>query len=310
MALPTIFVSIASYRDPELIPTLLNAIEMARNPNQLIFGICLQDNVDMLLRVNELPFRKQIRIDYVAPFQSQGCGWARSRIQKLLLRDEPYFLQLDSHHRFVRDWDALLLESYAYCKSMSSKPILTTYVCPYSLDSNLNINIPLNSSCRMIAEGFVNNSYKVRFVPTYNTIFPEKNEKNERKCRLSMFFSAHFVFTETYWVTEVPYDPLYYFDGEEDSLAIRSWLKGYDFYYPIKNIVFHLYTRQHRTKQWDEDTNWHAKQERGLSELGKLLSLSGPDTTQKRTLEEYEEQSGVHYRCRWIEQKANVGHYD
>jgi hypothetical protein len=50
---PTIFVQIASYRDPELIKTLRNMIENAKNPQHLRIGICRQyhpedgfDNLD------------------------------------------------------------------------------------------------------------------------------------------------------------------------------------------------------------------------------------------------------------------------
>ena len=37
-----IFVSVASYRDPELGKTLLSAIEKASNPNNIYFGIVYQ----------------------------------------------------------------------------------------------------------------------------------------------------------------------------------------------------------------------------------------------------------------------------
>ena len=37
-----IFVNIASYRDKELIPTVRDAIEKARNPERISFGICWQ----------------------------------------------------------------------------------------------------------------------------------------------------------------------------------------------------------------------------------------------------------------------------
>ena len=41
-----IFVQIASYRDPQLIPTLKSMIENAKNPKKLIIGICRQYHPD------------------------------------------------------------------------------------------------------------------------------------------------------------------------------------------------------------------------------------------------------------------------
>ena len=38
----TIFISIASYRDPELIPTIQDCITNSKNPDRLRFGICWQ----------------------------------------------------------------------------------------------------------------------------------------------------------------------------------------------------------------------------------------------------------------------------
>ena len=37
-----IFINIAAYRDPELIPTVRDAIEQANNKNRLRFGVCWQ----------------------------------------------------------------------------------------------------------------------------------------------------------------------------------------------------------------------------------------------------------------------------
>ena len=41
-----IFVQIASYRDPQLIPTLKNCIENAKNPKNLVFSIAWQHSID------------------------------------------------------------------------------------------------------------------------------------------------------------------------------------------------------------------------------------------------------------------------
>ena len=38
----SIFISIAAYRDPELLPTLRDCVEKARYPAELRFGICWQ----------------------------------------------------------------------------------------------------------------------------------------------------------------------------------------------------------------------------------------------------------------------------
>jgi hypothetical protein len=42
----TIFISIASYRDPELLPTLRDCIANAKQSDRLVFGICRQFHPD------------------------------------------------------------------------------------------------------------------------------------------------------------------------------------------------------------------------------------------------------------------------
>ena len=41
-----IFIQVASYRDPQLIPTIKSALENAKKPNNLVFGIARQYHED------------------------------------------------------------------------------------------------------------------------------------------------------------------------------------------------------------------------------------------------------------------------
>ena len=73
----TIFIHIAAYRDPELIPTVKNALSQAQYPERLIFGICMQDTRENYKRF-PYEYNKQFRILFVPYDQSKGCCWARS----------------------------------------------------------------------------------------------------------------------------------------------------------------------------------------------------------------------------------------
>ena len=102
-----IFVQIASYRDPELLPTIRDCINKSKYPENLTFGICWQrdENESMSEFENDPRFKV---LDYHWS-KSKGLCWARSEIQKLW-EGEEYTLQLDSHHRFLQDWDVELIE--------------------------------------------------------------------------------------------------------------------------------------------------------------------------------------------------------
>jgi hypothetical protein len=111
-----IFVQIAAYRDPELLPTIRDCLAKAEFPDDLRFGICWQTDVsDSALS----PFldHRHFRIQRVRWNESKGLCWARSEIQNLY-EGEEFTLQLDSHHRFAPGWDRQLRDYMALCSSV------------------------------------------------------------------------------------------------------------------------------------------------------------------------------------------------
>ena len=235
-----IFIQIASYRDPELIPTIKNCIENSDNPDNLTFGICWQhatedtwDNLDEFLNDN------RFNIMDVNWNQSKGLGWARHHIQKMW-KGEEYTLQLDSHHRFIKGWDTNLIEMMRECNSL--KPIITTYATVYEPSNNGDI----------LKDGF----YKMvgkRF-SSYGTIlfFPEQIDEISDKPIPARFISGHFYFTLGIHCYEYKYDPNIYFAGDDISLSIRSYTLGYDIFHPHKTVIYHYYLRDGRKKHWDD----------------------------------------------------------
>jgi hypothetical protein len=101
MAQQLIFISIASYRDAQLVPTIQDCLAKAARPENLRFCICWQHGDDEA----PLPFANdpRFRIIDVDWRESQGVCWARAECMKRY-DGEDWFLQLDSHHRFVANW--------------------------------------------------------------------------------------------------------------------------------------------------------------------------------------------------------------
>ena len=58
-----IFVQIASYRDPQLLPTIKDMIDKAKKPKNLVFGICWQHSKeDSWDELDEFKDDKRFRI--------------------------------------------------------------------------------------------------------------------------------------------------------------------------------------------------------------------------------------------------------
>ena len=104
--LQTIFLHLPAYRDPELIPTIENALKNAKYPKRIHFGICRQFcDTDEFDNLDEYRKDKRFKIMDVPYKEAKGLPWARAQINEKLLTNQDYVLQLDSHHRFAENWD-------------------------------------------------------------------------------------------------------------------------------------------------------------------------------------------------------------
>lgn len=127
---PDVYVQIPAYRDKELTPTLRSLYARASRPGRLRVRVMWQrDDSDALpADVYGLP---NLEIDEVDAGSSEGCNWARRRLQGAW-NGERYTLLLDSHHRFVAGWDDLALKMLEDSRgARTPKPALTGYLPGY-----------------------------------------------------------------------------------------------------------------------------------------------------------------------------------
>ena len=284
----SIFVSIAAYRDPELVATVRDCREKAADPDALRFGICWQhDSDDAPLPWKEDPCVKVIDVD---ARESQGACWARSQVQRLY-DGEDYYLQLDSHHRFAYGWDKRALE----CLSLtpSPRPILTGYPTPFTPGEPDQLQ---KEVYRLIFDRF-----------TDDGIAMPKAEEIPRGTESvgGAFLAAGFLMAPGRFVKDVPYDPELYFEGEECTLAIRAFTHGYDLFYPPEIIVWHEYERKQKPKHWDDHALWHERDARSKAKIRRFLTepmLDGYGVAYglglERTFGEYEAFSGLDFKNR------------
>jgi len=306
-----IFIQIAAYRDPELLPTIKNCIENAKYPDNLRFAIAWQHTKeDTWDTLDEYMHDSRFTILDIDHKQTKGVCWARSELQKRWGGEE-YTLHLDSHHRFVKDWDAILIKMIKDLqKAGHKKPLLTAYAPSYN---------PQNDPQERAQEPWWMTFD--RFTPEGAVFFIPSVIPNWKKRKLpypGRFFSAHFVFTLGKFCVEVPHDPNYLFHGEEISIAARAFTRGYDIFAPHKVVVWHEYTRQHRPKKaWDDIQQWGMWNNHSLKRNRKLFGMDGEVRNNEefgiygfgtdRTLEDYERYAGIRFKDRSV-QKYTLDH--
>ena len=303
---PTIFIQIASYRDPELVKTLRNMIENAKNPQHLRIGICRQyhpeDGFDNL---DEFKGDKRFRVLDVLYDESKGVCWARNQVQQLY-DGEMYTLQIDSHMRFAPNWDVEMIGMVTQLQSMGiPKPQLTAYVSSFDPDNDPAARV--QEPWRMAFDRFIPEG-AVFFLPETIPSWQELDTPVPGR-----FYSAHYAFTVGEFSNEVQHNPEYYFHGEEISIAARAFTCGYDLFHPHKVLIWHEYTRKGRTKQWDDDKKWVDKNNHSHLTNRKLFGMDGePQEGHEgkygfgtvRTLRQYEEYAGILFEKRAVQQET------
>jgi hypothetical protein len=117
-----------------------------------------------------------------------------------LYNEETYYMQLDSHHRFEKNWDITLIKMLKSLKKKGhKKPLLTTYLPGFFPNTD-----PANR---------VNECWSLefdRYLPEGPIFIKPHTIDNWRELTdpiQSKFLSGHFIFTLGTFCKEVPYVP-------------------------------------------------------------------------------------------------------
>jgi hypothetical protein len=311
--LKSIFVSIASYRDPDCINTVKSLLENAAYPDRVFLGICWQfmpREEPALLQLFE--YQDQIRQISLPSRFSRGPCLARHLAQNLF-QGEDYYFQIDSHMRFVSGWDEKLITLLGQCPS--SRPVLSTYPLAFTPSDSFTQDALVEIRPRYFDDQGVLHQHSALIK------MPDQPPEPSR----TYFISAGMLFTLGMVVRQIPYDPHIYFAGEEISLALRLWTHGWDIYNPNAVIAYHNYQKDTlRKRHWEDQADWSRLNRISTARIRFLTGQSilaaadflvdmhiyGPGSM--RMVKDYQKASGLDFTARtWhgknIEQSGNAG---
>lgn len=264
----TIFVSVASYRDQQCSRTLQSIFEMANSPDRVYVGICQQNKHS---KENCLPnnfkWKKNIRSVDKSYKEAKGPTYARY-ICSTLFNNEDFFLQIDSHSHFVKDWDVKciqMMKDLENEKSIKNKKVLLSHYPP---DDTSYFK---NQSDKYVTH-MVNCFFNHEGILTFHGATWKTPEKLPRR---NAFIAGGFFFSPGAFIKEVPFDPHldYLFTGEEILFSARAFTHGWDVYTPNRNIVYHTYVRKKEPKFWDD----HHYRNDEIKEKVKIITGLGSD---------------------------------
>lgn len=246
-----IFVSIASYRDPECGKTINSLYANADHPFNVDVGVCQQNRFsdeDCIASYESVAkawapmlYTDQIgviRMDYK---EAMGPCWAREQIEEKLYNGQTYFLQIDSHMRFCKGWDTFLIKELA--ATGDDKAILTGYPPEKDLNTTYNLNYQTATFLR----------------PRYGDeiLFPLFEGPSVAGIAIRPFptlgWSGCFSFSKGELHKTVPYlkNVPFLFFGEEFTMASLYYVFGYNFYAPTKMPCVTTFDRSYRHTFWE-----------------------------------------------------------
>jgi hypothetical protein len=234
-----IFVSIASIEDPALIKTINSCLNNAKKPENIVFGISLQyeKNPDLNFISNQSRIIQHPFPDYD---NNVGVGVVeiRNNIKKLH-KDEEYFLQIDAHTKFKKNWDDILIHDI---NKFNKKTVISKQISEienknehYS-EFSLSITLPIvkastKTNMNIIQDRLVDNNYFLNY-----------------------FIAGGFIFTKSEWLYSVPVMPNQKALYEEETQSILTYCNGYQIVSPLlkRQVIF----SDTDSKYIDKDEKW------------------------------------------------------
>jgi Glycosyltransferase (GlcNAc) len=234
--LETIFISVASYRDPECQPTVSDIFERAEHPERIRVAIidqrveddetvppcgqapipCDQDPEQAMCKYAHL-----IDVFTVDAILSVGPVFAR-HLASRMYRGEYYAMQVDSHVRFIEHWDTSLLDQWK--SAQNEMAVITTYLSDItnSIDpvTHRNTHPGRPIMCKTDYEG----SGKLKHLRHGQQ--PEGQPGIHGEPTLHPFWAAGFSFARGHFVIQVPYDqyePMV-FQGKHPNMQIYTFV--------------------------------------------------------------------------------------
>lgn len=291
-----IFVSIPSYRDPELADTIKDIWKKARVSDRISIGVCQQISLkDKDLDVRRIwPNHPRLFVDTIPHTEAKGPCLARQRIEQFLLTprkdDFEFVLCVDAHMVFCNDWDARILADWYACDDINA--ILTTYPKAYGKNRKW--------SDTQVGNFLTTHSWNKNRLPLFAL---RSYARNPSKPVPSVGWVAGFSFSPSHTVHNVPYldNVPYLFIGEEIAMGVRYWTSGYNMYSPTFCCAQTTYkhTGKHKFDELKFDRSCRVVSESFVKKLVGIScgSIDGYPSSSRlgsaRTLAAFESYSGI-----------------
>ena len=258
----TIYISIPSLDDSELVPTVLNAFEAASNPERVFVGVSLlakdrwraKDFIKATKKYSSNIYFKHGRITS-RDIELVKVGYGRKNAASMY-SGQDYFLQVDAHTLFAANWDTTLIDAYEKAVQFvkNDKVVLTAYAGYYAYDEN-GKRAFCDTARKNIENAwlhclyFPENLFYHGVIPRWDLIPPHiMSQLKPGEFVPALKFNANFAFSSGEFAKNSGlYEESQFF--EEELLQTINLIKlGYSLVYPVLEhpVIGHLYGKYFR----------------------------------------------------------------
>lgn len=229
----TIFIAVACYNEPYLELMIDNCLENSQHPERIHFGIWCQN--DRIPRPNLTKYKN---INFIFAEYSEKLGLGVSRLNSFsFYNKEDYFLQIDGHTLFEKNWDTKIINKFKILKEKYEKPVLSSYL-PFWYTKNNKIQKYSNDTNAPWGIMSVDLEYGIK--EGYPKLMTKPFNWEQKEYHEHFLVTGHFIFSDPSIMDEVLPDPKIVFDGDEITTALRLWTRGYRIFTINETIAWHL----------------------------------------------------------------------
>lgn len=287
----SIFIQISAYRDRELQKTIQDAIAKSSGQYELRFGVH-----ELIAEGDEVVELGVPTLTSIAP-ENLGVNAGRY-LANSLYDGEDYYFQIDSHMRFVSNWDSTAIAGIKYYQNQGVvKPLMTMYPGNFWYENG----VEKFDSIQTFTPTLI--SFHEKPQQLVDILTPSQMAKpTTAACAYTYSVSAANIFTLGEFAN-LPRDTRIMFWGEEILTAATAFCHGFDLVVPTGPLVWHLYhsgqsyeaTGRHHAWQ-DYSTHWNELVEASTGCLEESLrNLNGI-----RSLQEFGDFAGIDFATRQL----------
>lgn len=233
-----IFVAIPCWRDPFAYETIKSALEQAYDKNRVSFGIFFQGYPEdewMIEKVRTLIPDADIRIKTVHGDDAPDflCQIKKTIIDELMY-DEEYYMQIDSHTKFRKNWDIMLEAELLIANRTFGKSIINSQTIYFDHWTDKLLNDPLTSYAEYGEWQFIAKTLNFPYPISLNGKVTHKPNNTMIRER---FYNGNMVFAQRDYLVDAPFPKEMAQCFEQQMSMLRAWTAGYEVISPI-----HQYT--------------------------------------------------------------------